>query len=197
MHSMLTVSTVESAMWNLAYGFECIMDLHLNFTCSTAWYCYSKLTSLVFCFNCIWWCPILTDHIVRNGVLATLLITVAPQSAAFYLPNLVMAVQIAQHNHARVYCGGSHNVLYRNYPAYQLEPEVAVLRFTLGLTLREARQDSRFSFSTHPKSLENVPSKSTTSSPIPNCSYAPRTSVSFFPPHKKKNVSQTSPSNSL
>lgn len=36
--------------------------------------------------------------------------------------------------------GGSHNVLYRTCPAYKLGCEEAVLRFTLGLTLREDRR---------------------------------------------------------
>nr|XP_027238655.1 uncharacterized protein LOC113829645 [Penaeus vannamei] len=40
-------------------------------------------------------------------------------------------------------CGGPHNVFYSGCTAYKFESELANLRFKLGLTLREARQEAR------------------------------------------------------
>ena len=39
-------------------------------------------------------------------------------------------------------CGGDHSVLYRGCPVYRFEAEVAQIRVTHGLTLREARQEA-------------------------------------------------------
>lgn len=38
-------------------------------------------------------------NLLRNGVLSTLPCTATPRPAAFYVPNLLMTVLTAQHNH--------------------------------------------------------------------------------------------------
>lgn len=44
-------------------------------------------------------------NLLRNGVLSTLLCTATPRPAAFYVPNLLMTVLTAQHNHGANYEG--------------------------------------------------------------------------------------------
>lgn len=50
-----------------------------------------------------------------------------------------MTVQIALHNYARG--GDSPNTFCRSYIAYKFESDVAVPRFTLGITLHDAKQE--------------------------------------------------------
>lgn len=72
--------------------------------------------------------PTMSDHInpffvnVRNvGILATQPNTVIPHPVAFYLPNLVMTVQISSSVTYMCHLSRLHNISYRSCFAYKLD----------------------------------------------------------------------------
>ncbi|XP_037775553.1 mucin-2-like, partial [Penaeus monodon] len=77
-------------------------------------------------------------------------------------------------------CGGPHNVLHRCYSTYKFESEVTTLRFRLGLTLCEARQEARrCGFSLTPYS-SNTAHSTNSHKPTPPTPNSP-SSVSYLP----------------
>ena len=84
--------------------------------------------------------PTLFNHTnplpVNVGALDILPNTAVPQTDAPYAPNLVITDQIAQLKHEHVLTAAAPIM-------YKFESEIATLRYKNGLTLQEARQETR------------------------------------------------------